>query len=420
MVTASVAWLLVATAVPAAGQGLTEAQAVELALQNSPQLQAHGHAVDEAAALTEASLAWNNPLLRISGARSDQLLEPALQGRSYGDHPFFHASIGLRWSPPGLGERALRRADGLARETEARMQLAAARRDTVALVRTLHAQILDDDRQLALLRDVVEQREQLRALIGQRLALQSATLLDQSLTEVEYLDARSQLAELELRRRAAFDQLRIQLGLPTGASITLAPSADTCGTPEDVAGTTAKARRVDPQVPVLEMQLGAVDVERRRRRLQLLPWFDYLQVGYGFAGDQRSGFVALQLQLTLPVLDWKGPHRRALQARAQGLAARLQAEDRAVAEGVLRATAMQAEQSALVERYRAAATVAERGLADLRKALAQSGPATLAEVVQLHTRVLVMQRASLRAQLQCKLQQIELDRLTSTGLEKGD
>jgi outer membrane protein TolC len=412
--------LVVMAAMPAVTSSLTEEQAVEMALRDSPQVRFRGHFVDEAEALTDVGLAWNNPLLRLGGMRYDQLIDPAIDRRSYGDHPFYHTTVGLRWSPPGLGERSARRAEGLANEADARMELAIARRDTIALVRKLHTQILSYDAQIALVKDVIDQREKLRELVKSRLELQAATLLDQSLTEVDYLDARTQLAEIETRRRASYDELLLQIGLPAGTNITLAPSSDTCVAPGDTAKLTEQAHNANPRLRLLGAQIDAINAERRRRWLDLVPWFDYVQVAYGLAGDNNPSYIAFQLQLNLPILDWKGPHRRALSAREQGLAERIQADNRSLSDLVLRTAALQAEQAALVERYRDAASVVERGVSNLRKALALSGPTNLLEIVQLQARLLATQRSYLRAQLECKLQQIELDRITSTGFDKGD
>ena len=375
--------LLAMTVVSAVGAPLTEEEAIALAVTNSPEVRFRSRFVDEAAALTEVRLAWNNPFLRIGGLRYDQLIDPTIDRRSYGDHPFYHATLGVRWSPPGLGERAARRAEGMANEADARMELAIARRDTIALVRRLHAQILSNDAQIALLQEVLGQREKLRALVGSRLEQQAATLLDQSLAEVDYLDARTQLAEVEARRRASYDELLIQLGLPAGTSIVLAPTSGTCAAPEDAARLAERAHKANPRLRLLGAQLGAVNAERRQSLLALVPWFDYMQVAYGFAGDKNPSYVAFQLQLTLPILDWKRPYRRALAAREEGLTERIAADNRALSDLVLRATAAQAEQAALVERYREAATVVERGVANLRKALEQSGPTNLLEIVQL-------------------------------------
>jgi outer membrane protein TolC len=296
------------------------------------------------------------------------------------------------------------------------MELAIARRDTTALVRKLHAQILSYDAQIALIRDVLEQRNRLRQLVKSRLELQAATLLDQSLTEVDYLDARTQLAELEAKRRAAHDELLIHLGLPAEASITLAASPESCAAPDEVTALAERARAANPRLRLLHAQQGAVDAERRRRWLDLVPWLDYVQVAYGLAGDNNPSYIAFQLQLTLPILDWKRPHRRALYARGQALAERIQADNRALTNLVVRTRALQAEQAALVSRYRDAAQVVEQGVANLRRALEQKGPTSLLEIVQLQARLLATQRSYLRAQLECKLQQIELDRITSSGL----
>jgi outer membrane protein TolC len=413
--------LLVMAGVPAVTGPLGEEQAVEMALRNSPQVKFRGHFVDEAQAKTDVALSWNNPQLRFTDLRYDQLLEPAIDRRSYADHPLYHAAIGLRWSPPGLGERHARRAEGLANEADARMELAIARRDTTALVRKLHAEILSYDAQLALGKDVLEQRKKLRAIVRSRVEQQAATLLDQSLSDVDYLDAMTQLAELEVRRRAAYDELLIQLGLPAGDTIGLAPSdKDSCTAPPDTAKLAERAHAANPRLRLLRAQLDAVDAERRRRWLDLVPWFDYVQVSHLMAGDNQPSHIAFQFQLTLPLLDWKRPHRRALAARKEGLLERIHADDCALSDLVLRATAAQSEQAALVERYREAASVVEGGLAQLRQALEQGRVTNLVQVVQLQTRLLATQRSYLRAQLDCKLQKIELDRITSTGLEGED
>jgi outer membrane protein TolC len=395
---------------------MTEDEAVALALQNSPEVHWRGYAVEESEALTQAGLAWNNPVLRVGGLRYDRLAEPAVAHRSYGDHPFEHTTVGLRWAPPGLGERAARRAEGRAREADARMELVIARRDTVALVRTLHAQVLSYDAQIALVKDVVEQRETLRALVQHRLTLQAATLLDQSLTDVDYLEARTQLVEIEGRRRAAYDELLIQLGLPAEVEIDLAPATDTCAPPSDVRALTERAWQVNPHLHVLEAERLSIEAEQVRSRRQIFPWLDYVQLSYGLAGTDRSSYVAFQFQLMLPLLDWKGPRRQALRAHEHALLERIQTENRALSERVVRTRARLAEQAALVEHYRDAASVVERGVADLRKTLAQAGPTNLLEIVQLQARLLATRRAYVRAQLECKLQQIELDRLTRTGL----
>lgn len=395
---------------------LSEADAIALALQNSPQVRRHDQLVVEASAQTEAGLAWNNPQLRVSGLRYDQLVEPAIERESYGDHPFYHTTLALRWSPPALGERAARRAEGQAQEAESAMELTIARRDTIALVRRLFAEVQSYDAQIALEKDLIVQREQLSTLVKNRVAQQAATLLDQNLAEVEYLDASTELARLEVRRGTAYDELLIQLGLPSGASVELSPvEAPLCSAPESVVGLTERARDANPRLHLIEAQDRAADAERSRRWLSLAPWFDYFEVGYGMAGDRRPSYVAFQFQLTLPLLDWKGPHRRALHARHEALLEQKNAEDRRLADLVRRLAGAQAAQAAVVRRYGEAASVVEGGLARLRRAVEQGQVTNLVEVVDLQTRLLAIQRSHLRAKLDCQLQRVELDRVTGRG-----
>jgi outer membrane protein TolC len=246
----------------------------------------------------------------------------------------------------------------------------------------------------------------------------AATLLDQSLSEIDYLDAKTQLSEVEVRRRAAYDQLLLQLGLPAGSTITLSASKETCTAPADATALVERARAANPRLRLLAAQQNAVGAERHQRWLDLVPWFDYVQVGYGFAGNNNPSYIAFQLQLTLPILDWKRPHRRALDAREAALTERLQADNRALSDQVLRTVAALKEQATLTERYREAASVVDGGLVHLRQALERGAVTNLFEVVQLQGRLLATQRSYLRAQLECKLQQIELDRLTGLGLDK--
>jgi outer membrane protein TolC len=412
-VTGALAWLLVVAAAAPASP-LTEADAIALALRNSPRVKSHDHLVVEANAQTEAGLAWNNPQLRVSGLRYDQLLEPAIERASYGDHPLYHTTVTLRWAPPGLGERAARRADGQAKEAEASMELTLARRDTVALVRKLYAEVQSYDGQIVLVRDVAEQRERLCALVKNRLAQQVATALDQNLAEVEYLDARTELAKLEVSRRAAYDELLLQLGLPSGEAVQLAPVDQAmCSAPDAVSDLAARARAVNPRLRLIEAQDHAAEADRSRRGLSLIPWFDYFQVGYGMAGDNRPSYVSFQFQLTLPLFDWKGPHRRALAARHEALLEQKNAEDRRLSDTVLRLAGAQAAQAAVVARYGEATEVVEGGLARLRKAVEQGQLTNLVELVQLQTRLLAIKRSHLRALLDCQLQRIELDRISS-------
>lgn len=408
--------LLVLAATPALPSPLTEDQAVELALKQSPQVRFRGHFVEEAKARTDADLRWNNPQLRIEDLRYGQLLEPAIDRRTYGDHPLDHTEVAIRWRPPELGERGALRAEGRVREADKQMDLDETRRETVAFVRRLHAQILAYDAQIALGKEAVAQTAKLSALVKAKREQHAATLLDQSLADVEHLDAANHLAEAEVRRRAAYHQLLAQLGLPAGTEITLAPSAkDPCAPPAETTAMIERARTTNPRLSLYRAELAYADAARRKSWLDLVPWFDFVQVSYGFAGDSTPGYVAFNLALTLPILDWKGADRRAFAARREGFLDRIKADERSLSDLVIQAAAEQAEQAALVKRYQESVALMEDSVKKFRSSMEQGHATDLFEVVKLQSRLRTTQRFHLRARLECKLQQIELGRLTSAG-----
>jgi outer membrane protein TolC len=405
---------LVLAAAPALSSPLTEDQAVELALRNSPQVKFRGHFFEEAKARTDADLHWNNPQLRISDMRYGQLVDPAIDRRTYGDHPFYHTEIAIRWRPPELGERGALRAEGRVREADRRLDLAETIRETRAFVRQLHARILTYDAQIALGKETVEQTAKLNDLVKRKREQHAATLLEQSIFDVEHLDAANHLAEAEVRRRAAYNQLLAQLGLPAGAEIALAPSTkDPCAPPAETAALIERAKATNPRLDLYRAEIERADAARKKGWLDLIPWFDFLQVSYGLAGDNNPSYVAFNLALTLPILDWKRADRRAAATRRDGFLERIKADERALSDLVIQTAAEQAEQAVLVKRYRESVAVMEDAVEKFRASLERGHATDLFEVVKIESRLQTTRRYYLRAQLECKLQQIELERLSS-------
>ena len=411
------ALLLVLAQIPAASATYTEVQAVERALVHSPLLEAKDHEADEASALTDVATRWSNPQLRISKLRYDQLVEPAVQGRTYGDHPFQKTSIGIRWNHPELGQRSTRTAEARVREVKAAAERVQARRDTVALVRTLHASVVSLDAQIDLEKSALAGRERLRDLVHKRVEQQAATHLDQSLADVDYLDVFTRLSELEMQRRQDYESLLAQLDLPPDTVVTLLrDSGDGCKQSVDSRSIEQRAERANPWADMVAQEIKATDTERSRRSWVLLPWPDYLQASYVMAGDNKPGYFTLEFGLTLPLLDWKRGERRAFAAKHSALVEELRAQNRALTDRLRRTASAQAAQALLVRRYHDSAAEIDQGLTLLRRSFESGETTNLLQIEHVQTRLFAAQRAALRAELDCKLRQIELDRLTGANL----
>jgi outer membrane protein TolC len=392
---------------------LTEERAVEMALRNNSALSAASHRVEETHALEDAANRWNNPELRVQNLRSDHLLEPAIHGSSYPNHPFEKAAIGLRWSPPELGQRTEWRAEADLHTSQASAELALSQRSTAARVRALHATVLSLDAQLAVARDAQEDRERTRRILQRRVEQQAATIVEQSAAEVDFLDALATTQDLQIQRQQAYDDLLVQLGLPPETVIALSgEGAGRCTPPADATALRALAEKNDLRLNVFQAELDAVEAERSRRWFQLVPWPSYVQLSYVLRGDNDPAYWTFQFGITLPLFDWKSADRRALVAKQARIEDERRAKVAEIDQQLRRALARQAEQAALVQRYREAASILEEAL----KRFGRGGEATGAlQAGQLRARVLAARRAHLRAELECRLEQIEIERLVGSG-----
>lgn len=400
-----------------ADPGLTEARAVELALAQSPSLKALSARIDEFRAEVDMASRWENPQLRVQSLRSDLLVAPALSGASYADHPFQRTKIGLRWSPPELGAEKQGRTEAEFDVSEAKAERAQAERDLAARVRSLHATAVSLAKQLQLAQGAVDRRDKLRQLLKRRVDQGAATSLDWSISEIDFLDAVSAREEVEIRRRQALDSLRGQLGLSPEAGLELSAEGPTCEEPPASAALLERAVQNSPTVSTLKPHLDAVEAERRLAWLELVPYPDFIQLSYVLASDNAPSYFTLQFGLTLPLLDLKSADRRMLSAKRE----RVQQEQRAaiveLEREIHRALADQGAQAAQARRFRQSSLLLDERLEGARKALEAGQTSNLVLVEQLETRALVTRRAMLRAELECRLYQIELERLVGFAVQ---
>jgi outer membrane protein TolC len=406
-------------AVLCAEPALTESRAVELALANSPALKALSSRIDEAQAEVDVAGRWNNPQLRFQNLRSDLLVSPAISGATYADNPFERMRVGLRWSPPELGLQKERRSAAQLEVAEAKALRAQGERDLAARVRSLHATALSLEQQLGLAQSGLAQRDQLRQLARHRVAQSAGTSLDLSLAEIDYLDAVTAREELEIRWRQALEDLRSQIGFSPEMALELSGAgARGCEAPPDSAALLERAMRNNPHLATLQPRLGAIDAERGRKWLQLVPYPDYLQLSYVLASDNTPSYFTLQFGLTLPLFNLKSADRRALAAKRERVEQEQRAEIVELERKVHRAAAEQAEQVAMAKRFRESSSILDEGLGQARRAFEAGQISNLAQVAQLETRALSTRRALLRSELECRLRQIELERLVGPEAEK--
>ena len=283
-------------------------------------------------------------------------------------------------------------------------------------MRTLHATLLSLDRQLELARTAVGLREQLATLARKRLAEQAGRGLDQSLANLDHLEARTQQLELERTRRETLRELAVQLGVPLETKLELGGTAPVCQPPTDEDGTLInRALERSPALRARQAKRNAVDAEQSQVRRELIPWFDFVQLSYVLASDNDPAYGSLGLGLTLPLFNWNGGKLRQLSARAARFELELDGERRVLKSQVEQTLADVREDALVVARYRdAEPAVIAQARVQLERSL-EVGESSLTQIALVQTRSLGAQRAWLRADLHCQLGLIELDRLAGAA-----
>jgi len=421
--------VLLTTSPPLSARSLNADQAVLLALEHSPELTALDCKLQEDRAGVDAALRLRNPQLRISDLRSSRLIvEPYNSGWDAGT-AFEDFEVGLRWAPPNLGSWSARRARAERRVDQTAASQRQQQRDLAARVRSQHAALLNLDRQLALATTAVELRDKLRGLIARRLKAQAATALDQSLSELDYLDAVADLEQLGSQRRERYHSFLALLGQAAEADFELSDEDSTpCRLPPDtLQELVARARVGQPRLEMMEARLAEVDAELSRADLELIPWFDYVELSYMIGqGDFLSAShsernvdtLRLRMGINLPLLDQNQSEREVLRARRSRHQAEQEAALQRLALRVRRALDQLKGQVSLYQRYSEAdRDWVDKSLAQIEQAL-EAGEADLVQLALVQSRTLRARRAWLRTHLRCQEAHIELERLVgSDGLE---
>lgn len=384
---------------------LTEAEAVQRALERSPALKALEARRDEVRAQGAAAVAVKNPQFRLQNVRSDRLFGGTTR-------PLGGAELALRWEPPNP-LLSLARGEEAERHVEvAGAELERARRELTAKVRALHATALGLEEQRKLAEKALEVRRQLSELARRRIAAQLAKGLEQSLADLEELEARAQLADVERDRREALRGLAVEVGLGPGEMPEVVGPQLPCAKPAGaLAELIARAAAGDPSLRERKARLGEVEAEKAKAARELVPWFDFVQAGAVLATLSTEAHAELSVALNFPLFDWNGPRFSQLAARRARLDYEHERRTQEVRRRVEETLADLTDAVDVVARYQEAGpkvlaqsqTLLEQGLA--------AGEASLLDLAQVQARTHSALRAGLKAELKCRLERIELDRL---------
>ncbi len=370
---------------------LSEAQAIERALQNPALVDIFEGRLGDARADVAQAGRWPNP--RVSYQR-EQLLGSGRAGEDYlGISQSFDLS-GARWN----------RREGAELRVQAQGQRnEMAKAELVADVRTAYAQLLHAQLRLVVLRrwhartDRAAAATQARASAGDLSRLDAARIRQ----ELRILDAR--IAQAEGTRRRAWAELRaVMAGESENEPPRLTGPLLPASGPAPADPTLADA----PQMRALGSELEAAHREQRAARRRWLPPLT-LNVGYKSVDEgtgRQEGFTA-GASIALPLGDRGQVQRRRAQARATSIDGQLN----------LTRSRLEARKSELMARHEIlSAGLSEDGdeeLPALAEVAYRSGELEVVGLLDAYRAVYEAQGAVLDLGLEIRIARIELDRI---------
>ncbi|WP_437947608.1 TolC family protein [Sorangium sp. So ce296] len=342
---------------------LTVDQAVAMARDNSPRLAELTALADAAEAAAAAESHHENPELRVSQLRLDEVLagEPRL-------------AAGVRFRPARPGEIDAEVAAARAEEAAARAEAHAEVLAVEADIRWLFDDAILLEAEIAAADAVVAVRRAIAANAKTRVQAAAATALDEAKAELSAIEAEQDSVDHRARLRAVRGELLERVGLDPAAPVRLVGDPLAAWPPpalpsEDALIETALRNRLE--VAAAAAQIDAADAQAFIERRKRWPWFSFLELGYEFSpGTERGLGWTFEAGIELPIFNSNRSATLAAETATRAARSGLAAQVRLVAREV-RARLREVEAAAtLVTELRARALpVAERAATAARRAL---------------------------------------------------
>lgn len=308
---------------PVAVQTLTLNEAVRIALEANPELQAARFQVEAAAGRGAQAGLWTNPELEFS----------AEDWRVRGSRSGFTSSkqlAGVVQTVPFPGKKRLERSIGAAEAGSAEAQSAARRLALVRDVKVAFYEVLAAEGLIEVERELVRVADESAAAARKRVEAGAAPDQEQLRAEIPLEQARSELAELERDLAIARQSLAGVLGRPELKEVPLAGSLS-----KDASLSILERRPGDwlekhPSTVGARKQRARAEFELQRAKLEPYP-----DVTLGLAGGREGGpesgsLVEFRVLLPVPIIDRSKGRKQEARANAKIASAELAAVEQAL------------------------------------------------------------------------------------------
>jgi len=313
---------------------LTLDEAVQLALTGNPEIKASVARVEAAAGRACQAKKWSNPELELNAEEW-----PASGGRGFADAK---QTIGISQVLPYPGKKALDVQVGGANVRLSEAQMAVRRTEIVRDVKAGFFRVLAAERMLAVAAQLAAVAQASAAVASNRVEAGAAAFQEQLRAELQWEQARVELAGFEREAATARQMLAALLGRPEMRDARL--EGVLAETPNAALLAADGAAANHPSLSAARANLEQTRLAYRRARLEPYPDVKVVVSG-GQIGESDASIIQVGFSLPLPLLD--GGKGRQQEAQANVRAAE--------AELLLAQQQLQREWANAQKRYRAAA-----------------------------------------------------------------
>ena len=274
---------------------LTADEAVELALRNNPDLRALRARTAVAAGKVSASDQLQNPELRLSQLRLDQMVD----GKTT-------LELGMRFRPERPGTLGARTHEAEMSQRAEEAEIANAARVLTEQVRALHAGVALSDEEIREAVREIELRKERLEYVSARVDAATATKLDLSMARLDLATAVDERLALVTERERDLSELKRLLSLPKDQELGCrADDGDL--EPKDVTQTEEELIRMAlesrPELSRRAARIAEAEAEAFQERAEQYPWFSFVEAGYDFMPDQEPLAFAFGIGIDLPLFS---------------------------------------------------------------------------------------------------------------------
>jgi len=275
-------------------QALTLDEAVRLALASNPALRASGARVEAAAGRAYQAKKWANPELEV-GAED----WPVSRRRGFADAK---QTLGVAQVLPYPGKKSLDRQIGGAGIRLAEAEWAVRRTEIVRDVKATFFRVLASERLVEVAKQLVAVADASAATARKRVEAGAAAYQEQLRAEVQWEQARTELAGFQRELAAARVVFATLLGRPELKMATLAGALGETPVTALLEATAEGVLASHPSATAAQANLEQAELTYRRARLEPYPDLT-LGVSGGRLGESDESIVQLGFSLPLPIVD---------------------------------------------------------------------------------------------------------------------